>query len=479
MIDVKSPEDRSLVESVYRAEQDHVFLWWGELSEVSRRKLLDQLRIVDFEQLEQLKTLIASSHDPQPLGRIEPPEIIPIPEQSGKIQRAQIRARTRAHKRGEDFIREGKLGVLLVAGGQGTRLGFDGPKGAFPIGPVTQKTLFGWHAEKILAASRNYGVSIPWFIMTSATNDDETRAHFEANRYYGFPPEAVFFFRQRMMPALDGQGKLIMDTKDHFFESPNGHGGSILALKESGALSRMKANGIEAISYFQVDNVLIRIIDPVFTGYHLEAGAQMSSKMVRKTDPHEKVGLFCHEGGKLRVVEYSELTDEDMHKRRPDGTLMYDAGSIAIHMIDTAFAEFEADPFRLPFHVAHKKIPFIDANGRMQKPAEANGYKFETFVFDALDDAERSVVMEISRSEEYSPVKSATGEDSPETARRDLSRLFATWLEDAGVAVERTATGDVAGAIEISPLFAADREAFLAKCPRDLKFEGELVLSSS
>ena len=472
IIDVKSREDKILVEHVVDAGQEHVFQCWEELSEESRKNLLDQLRTVDFRLLQTLKKLIETSRESEPLGKIEPPEIIPIPEDPEAERSAQ-----HARLTGEQALRDGKVAVVLVAGGQGTRLGFDFPKGAFPIGPVSGKTLFEWHSEKILAGGRQYGVTIPWFIMTSGTNDAETRKLFTANDYYGQDPGDVFFFKQRMMPALDETGKLLLDAKDHFFESPNGHGGSLLALMESGAISRMKERSVEIISYFQIDNVLINIIDPVFIGYHAEAGAEMSSKMVRKIDPMEKVGLFCRTGGGLKVIEYSELKPEDMKRRRPDGSLMYDAGSIAIHAINVDFVESEVEEgFKLPYHVAHKKIPYIDSEGKLQKPSDPNGYKFETFVFDALMDTERSVVMEISREEEYSTLKNRTGDCSPETARRDMCKRFGRWLEEAGVAVARNDRGDVDGLIEISPLFATDRERFIKKCPPDLKFERKLYL---
>jgi UDP-N-acetylglucosamine/UDP-N-acetylgalactosamine diphosphorylase len=467
-----SQEDRDLIERVHQEDQDHVFRWWDGLSNSSRRKLLKQLRSIDFVQLKRLRQRIETFHEPEPLGRIDPPNVIPLPEDPESSQSAE-----RARSIGEKLLRNSKVAAVLVAGGQGTRLGFEGPKGAFPIGPVTGKTLFQWHAEKILARNRQYGVTIPWFIMTSETNDAETRTLFEQDDYYGHDPQDIFFFKQRMMPALDDKGKFLLDAKDHFFESPNGHGGCLLALEESGATARMKERGIEVISYFQVDNVLINPVDPLFLGYHTEAGAQMSSKMVRKTDPAEKVGLFCLSEGQLKVVEYSELTVEDANRRKPDGSLLYDAGSIAIHAIEVDFVETEVrGGFKLPYHVAHKKIAYLDKQGRMQQPSAPNGFKFETFIFDAILDTTQSVIMEISRKEEYSPVKNATGENSPDTARRDLSNHFGRWMEQAGLDVPRNAEGDVDGLIEISPLYAADQEQFMKKCPDDLRFSEKIYL---
>ena len=465
------PAVRVVFERVAQAGQGHVFRWWGVLDAEARSRLVNQLSSIDFELLERLSRQLRSKQA-DTLGHLEPPEVIAIPRTEKERRQAEEARRT-----GEALIRAGKVAAFLVAGGQGTRLGYDGPKGLFPIGPVTGKSLFEMHAEKILAASRTYETPIPWYIMTSETNDAETQAFFAENDFFGLGRDDVVFFRQKMIPALDADGKLILDAKDHVFLNPNGHGGSLLALVEGGAVDDMKARGIEVISYFQVDNVLIKIVDPVFIGHHAQAEAGMSSKMVMKRDAREKVGVFGMVDGKLRVVEYSDMTREDMEARNADGGLTYGAGSIAIHLIDVSFVEAEVrDGFRLPYHVAHKKIPCLNEEGDQILPDVPNGYKFEAFVFDALADAPRSVVMEVAREEEFSPVKNREGEDSPETAKRDLSNAFGRWLEAAGVAVPRTEGGDVDGWIEISPLYADGLEAFVEKAPRHLAFEHSLLI---
>lgn len=462
-----------LISKVQSEGQGHVLRWWDTLSEESRERLSAQLRGIDFDSIRDLReTLQDYIRGGRDLPQLDPPEIIPVP--GTPEQRAEAEEVRRA---GEEAIRRGRTAAFLVAGGQGTRLGYDGPKGLYPIGPVSNKTLFQMHAEKIIAASRHYGVIIPWMIMTSGSNDLETRRYFEEQNYFGMSKDDVIFFSQRMLPALDAEGKLLLDAKDHLFMNPNGHGGSLLALVESGALNEMRKRGVDCVSYFQVDNVLIRIIDPLFIGYHILHGSQMSSKMVPKRNASEKVGVFARIDGRLRVIEYSDMRPEELEAALPDGRLKYRAGSIAIHLLDLSFVESEVkDGFRLPYHVAHKKIPVIDANGDRKTPEEPNGFKFETFVFDALADAERAVVMEVVREEEFSPVKNKRGEDSPATARRDLTNYFGRWLEAAGIRAPGSEDGRAGGHVEISPLYAMDQETFIRKAPKNLVCSRDIYL---
>ncbi len=455
--------------------QEHVLRFWDELTDEQKEGFLNQLESIDLELItglaEQFVRNPASAVPPD--RKLSPPHVIPVP-----VTEEQKRAAEEAKKVGERVLREGKVGVILVAGGQGTRLGYPGPKGKYPITPVKKKTLFQFHAEKILALSRRYGTSIPWYIMTSEANDAETREFFAANRYFGLNPADVFFFRQDMIPAVDENGRLFLERKDRVFTNPNGHGGTLLALKKSGALQDMRRRGIEELFYFQVDNVLIKICDPVFIGYHVQADAEMSCKVVPKRDPYEKVGVVGYLNGKLTIIEYSDLSEEEMLARNPDGSLMYNAGSIAIHMLRRQFIEeLTAGEFSLPYHRAHKKIPHIDEKGQLVQPREPNGYKFETFIFDALQYTRNAVIMEVDRTQEFSPVKNASGINSPQTAMQALCNLWGGWLEAAGIAVPRDEhTGDVLGKLEISPLYALDVEEFVQKAPEDLRFRDGLYL---
>ncbi|MFQ5707986.1 MAG: UTP--glucose-1-phosphate uridylyltransferase [bacterium] len=472
-IHAQSQSEREIIQRVHEAGQEHVFRFLNELSSASRRQLFDQLESIDWQMLSQLyRDFIHSPGSHSISGELEPAEVIPIPNSKEQMQAAHAAKLT-----GEAGLRQGRVAAFLVAGGQGTRLGFSGPKGLFPVSPVKQKSLFQLHAEKIKAASRRYGTTIPWYIMTSETNHEETANFFATHEFFGLNAEDIIFFSQDMVPALDPRGKLILDAKDHIFTNPNGHGGSLLSLKKSGALQDMRRRGIDLIFYFQVDNVLVKMCDPVFLGYHIRQGAQMSAKVVSKTDPQEKVGVVGRIDGRLGVIEYSDLSDAEKQARNPDGSLKFAAGNIAIHVLDVAFVEQENQGgLRLPWHVAHKKVPYLDEHGHRIEPEEPNGYKFEAFVFDALGDAESAVILEVKREEEFSPVKNARGVDSPETARQDMSNLFGTWLEKAGVAVPRDAENNVVGNVEVSPLFALDEEEFLQKTTSGLRFTENLYL---
>jgi UDP-N-acetylglucosamine/UDP-N-acetylgalactosamine diphosphorylase len=436
------------------AGQGHVFGFWKDLSEDGRRRLLEQVAEVDFKELSALIQEQVMERRPfnLPPG-LEPAPFIPLP--STPDERAR---RLRMHRLGEELLATGKVAAFVVAGGQGTRLGYDGPKGALAIGPVSERPLFQVFAEAIHAARHAYNASIPWYIMTSRANDRATRDFFETYNFFDLPREDIKFFTQGMMPVVDFQGKLILAGRDQLSWSPDGHGGSIRALARSGMLADMRQRNIDIISYFQVDNPLVPPIDPVFIGCHADAKSDMSSKMARKRDAGEKVGNFCVSGGRLHVVEYSDLPKELAGQRLPDGGLRFTAGSIAIHILDRRFVErlTSAARFALPFHRAEKKIAFIDDQGLPHNPQKPNGIKFETFVFDALPMAERPVVLEIDRAAEFSPVKNADGEDSPATARQDMIRVAARWMEEAGIVVPRGADGEPKFKVEVSPLAAGD-----------------------
>ncbi|RMH62172.1 MAG: UDPGP type 1 family protein [Calditrichaeota bacterium] len=434
-------------------EQTHVLKFWNELNDAERQHLLKQIEQIDFDNLSQLIELTRQQNTTVSREMEE----APIVRLADRVDKDAAMRRL-----GEEALRKGKVAAFLVAGGQGSRLGFDGPKGMYPVTPVKRKSLFQLHAEKIISRARRYDTVIPWYIMTSHSNHKQTVAFFRENRYFGLRPENVFFFRQEMLPAVDEQGKLILDRKDSVFMSPNGHGGALKAMWDSGAVKDMRHRGIEHIFYFQVDNVLTRICEPEYIGYHIAAGADMSNKVVHKAYSGEKMGVICSMEGKTALVEYSDMTDEQMQATDANGGLKYWAGSIAVHMIDVAFVEKETDHgFRLPYHVAHKQIPFVDEQGRVVQPRDKNGYKFETFVFDALNHARATMTLEVERSEEFSALKNGEGLDSPETARRDMNRLYARWLRQAGYPLP--ADDDGATDIEISPLFADEVQALMAR----------------
>jgi len=452
--------------------QGHLFAWWDRLDGEERKTLLDQIDSVDFDLLRTLNdTLVAHAHSPETV-ELEPAPIIRVPGDASEKENAR-----RFEERGEALLADGKVAPLVVAGGQGTRLGFDGPKGAFPIGPLSGKCLFAFFADKVLATQKRFGKTVPWFIMTSPANDLDTRTFFQKYGFFGLKETQVFFFVQGTLPAVDPDGKIFLASPCQLSLSPDGHGGTLRALSASGALDHMVERGISEISYFQVDNVLVRVLDPVFIGAHAMAGAEMSSKVLRKTSPEEKVGVVGVRNGKLGVIEYSDLSPEDMVATGPDGELKYWAGSIAMHMLQVGFIRrLQSAGIRLPFHRADKKVPHIDAQGNRVSPEEPNGIKFESFIFDALEFAANPVTLEVIRREEFSPVKNAAGADSPESARRDLMELYASWLEQAGSTIPRNPDGSLAVKIEISPRVALDRKMALETLRPPPSLKSDLLL---
>ncbi|MGB0373000.1 MAG: UTP--glucose-1-phosphate uridylyltransferase [Opitutales bacterium] len=451
---------QSAIERFQNAGQGHVFAWFNELSEEEQNALLAQADSIDLAEVQDLvDTLVkGSGEDKIDFSALEPSPYEADPTQGGD---AAIWAEAKAA--GEAALKAGRVAAFCVAGGQGTRLGYDGPKGTFPVTPVNAYTLFQVFAEKILAASKAYGVSIPWFIMTSKINHEATVSFFEENDYLGLKKEDVTFFSQGLMPAVDYDGKIILSGKGEIAMTPDGHGGSLRALYRSGATAAMAERGIDIISYFQVDNPLVRCIDPAFVGFHALRQSEMSSKMVKKAYAAEKVGLFCELNGQGCVVEYSDMPQELNDQVDADGNLRFEAGSIAIHILDRAFVErlgSGASDAKMPFHRADKKIPFVDGAGALSKPEKPNGVKFEMFVFDALPFAKNPVVIETLRQDDFSPVKNAEGLDSPKTSREDQMRQFVRWMSAAGIEVSTDETGLPEFDLEISPLFATDADSF-------------------
>jgi len=392
----------------------------------------------------------------------------------------QERRYAQAKELGKELISAGKVAALVVAGGQGTRLGFDGPKGDFPISPVKNKTLFQIFAETIAAVSRKYQTVCAWYIMTSPLNHAETKEIFRRNDYYGLDKKNVFIFQQGTLPNFGFDGKILLADKANIACSPDGHGGSLKALYKSGALEDMKKRGVEFISYWQVDNPLINIFDPLFVGLHALDQAEMSSKAVVKAGPKERVGNFCLVDGRVTVIEYSDLPDNLAEKQNPDGSLVFALGSIAIHIINTSFVEkLNAQGFSLPMHRAVKKIPRIDQQGNLIEPTEPNGIKLESLIFDALPLASKSIILETLRSEEFAPVKNAAGTDSPEVARQMMVARAADWLKSAGFTVPRKDNGSPDCLIEIAPSFAIERDDIKEKLDRipEIKPNDKLYLA--
>jgi UDP-N-acetylglucosamine/UDP-N-acetylgalactosamine diphosphorylase len=452
-----------------RHGQGHILPHLGALEGTRRATLLAQLDSVD---LALVARLVKGGEDAKTdYAAVKPAPYIALGSPAGAA---------RAH--GESLLRAGKVAVFTVAGGQGTRLGWKGPKGTFPATVVTGKPLFRVFAEQIAAAEKRYGRSLPWYIMTSPLNSADTRAFFRDNNWFGRNPADTFLFEQGTMPSITFDGKLILETPSSLALNPDGHGGAIRALHASGALEDMQARGVEHMSYFQVDNPMVRIADPVFLGLHASgegSSGEMSSKMVAKRNAAEKVGVFCEVAGKTAVIEYSDMPAELTNSLDAHGKLRFNAGSIAIHAISVEFMQrLTQGDFALPFHRAKKKVPYwCDTQRKTVEPAEPNAIKFEAFIFDALGLAKKSLVMETSRTEEFAPLKNATGEDSPAWSHQIQSNRNGDWLEKFGVKVPRKPNGDVDARIEIAAETALEADDLAdTELPREIKSGEEVLL---
>jgi UDP-N-acetylglucosamine/UDP-N-acetylgalactosamine diphosphorylase len=443
--------------------QEHVLTGWDRLTPAERAALVGQLAGVDLAELDALYKRKNEPHT------VLPPRdrIAPLPVEAGDAMPPS------AVDAGEEALRNGQVAALVVAGGQGSRLGFEKPKGMFPVGPVTNASLFQIHAEKVLALSRKYGKPVPLLVMTSPATHADTEAFFRENRFFGLPAGQVTFFQQGTMPALDlATGKLLLEKPGSLFLSPNGHGGTLTALADSGLLADLKSRGVRHVFYFQVDNPLVNVAEPGFVGLHVEAGSEASSKVVFKDRPEEKVGVLALVDSRCGIVEYSDMPAEMASERDAAGELVFRAGSPAIHVFSVPFLErVTTGAGRLAYHVARKKVPHHDpATGTMVTPEKENALKFEMFVFDALPLAKRWLAVSARREDEFAPLKNATGPDSPEAVRKAISDRSARWLAAAGVMVPAGVP------VEVRPVFALNTAECAAKLPPGFRVTGPTVL---
>ncbi len=436
-------------------DQSHALNFYAELDDAARAQLLAEIEGVDWPEV---KRLIRTHVKQKPMwtmpGNVQPAPWYPYaPPRDSSLHEKYDKARAL----GEQLIRSGKVAAFTVAGGQGSRLGYEGPKGCYPATPIRELPLFACFAEYLHNIQKRFKCIVPWYVMTSPINDQPTRDFFAEQKHFGLDPAHIMIFPQAMFPAIDMHtGKVLLAAKHSLALSPNGHGGSLKALYASGAIADMQKRGVEHISYTQVDNPIVRMIDPLFLGLHAMDDAQMSSKMLPKCEPMEKLGNFCTVDGKMTVIEYSNLPEELAHQRTPDGELRFRAGSIAIHAIRVDFVaslNTSADGFALPWNRAEKKVACIDpVTAKPIDPATPNAVKLETFVFDALPMTRSSVLYETDRQDEFAPIKNASAPgvaDSPQTSKAIQTARAAAWLEAKGCKVARGAEGEPLAVIEI------------------------------
>jgi len=447
------PQVAELRQKAEAAGQSHLFDRWTQLSAAEQESLLEQARCLDFNLLSKLwKEGVPSFSSDSPAANLAQRarplrQIVRTPRSSTEMQMQQ-----EARECGESLLREGRVAVILVAGGEGTRLGVAGPKGMYPIGPVSGSSLYQILAEQVLALTGRFGRKIPFLVMTSHATDQATHAFFANHKWFGLDPDSVQFLRQGVMPAVDREtGQILMNGPGTLIMNPNGHGGLLEALQSSGAFDRLEQQGIDLLFYHQVDNPLVHVADPVMLGLHHQQHAQLTVKVVAKQTPEEKMGVLTEIDGQVRIIEYSDLTAEDVHRTTAEGDLLFWAGNTAIHVFDrNTMQQIAVAEESLPYHRAIKKVSHLDGSGNWVVPTAENATKYERFIFDVLPLVRNCLVMEVDRDEEFCPLKNSVGEFSPEHVQRAMISRSLRWLSTRCEVPKST------DPVEISPLFALD-----------------------
>ncbi|KAL2271033.1 hypothetical protein VTJ83DRAFT_404 [Remersonia thermophila] len=481
-----TPEQLAALKSKYEAAgQGQVFTFYDSLSSEEKTALYKQLAAFDPDYI---NAIAAKALAPPANDAAKPSSLEPLPDSArASILDSSPDDIARWYGQGLDLIAANKVGVVLMAGGQGTRLGSSAPKGCFDIGLPSSKSLFQIQAERIrkieeLAAAKAgvpaASVSVPWYVMTSGPTRGPTEAFFREKQYFGLRPDNVFIFEQGVLPCISNDGKILLESRGRVAVAPDGNGGIYNALVASGVLDDMKRRGVEHVHAYCVDNCLVRVADPVFIGFSAAAGVDIATKVVRKRNAAESVGLIVAKNGRPDVVEYSEIDPAVAAEEEPDqpGVLRFRAANIVNHYYSVAFlATIPQWAKSLPHHVARKKIPYadLDNGGETVKPAKPNGIKLEQFVFDVFPQLElsRFACLEVRREDEFSPLKNArgTGEDDPDTSRKDILEQGLRWLQAAGAEVQ-LAEGQPG--VEVSPLLSYGGEGLE-------KYKGQTITSAA
>lgn len=377
--------------------------------EKEKQDFLNSILTVDFNQIEKLYASCKESKDFSN-SKIEPIDYV----DKSKLSKEDYE---KYEKIGSKKIKEGKLAVVTMAGGQGTRLGHTGPKGTYDLGLDTHKSIFEILCDTLKEAREKYKVDIPWYIMTSDENNAETEDFFKKNNYFGYPEKCITFFKQGKLPMLSTEGKILLNEKGEIKEAADGHGGIFQSMLKDGVIYDMKARGIEWVFIGGVDNVLVKMVDSVLIGLAEEKHVLAAGKSIVKAGPKEKVGVFCKKNGKPSVIEYSEISEEMAAETTADGELKYGESHILCNLFNIKAIE-KISKMELPYHVAFKKAKYLDKDGNVVSPTEPNAYKFEAFLFDAFESLDDMAILRVKREDEFAPVKNAEGVDSPETARK-------------------------------------------------------------
>ncbi len=428
-------------------DQQQVLQHWNDLTDRERQSLVSQLTQIDFHRLRRLVAEGARHEDWDAVAaRAEPPPAV------RRDRPGDSAARRTARRLGEEALSEGRVGAILVAGGQGTRLGFPHPKGIFPIGPVSRASLFQIHFERLRAVAGRFGSSMALYLMTSPATHDETIRYLNDHQRFGYPDQDLVVFCQGVMPAVDAAtGKILLESPGRIAFSPDGHGGVVAALQKSGAVEDMQRRGVRELFYFQVDNPLAPVCDPEVIGHHIHSGSEISTLAVAKDSPHDRLGNIVRVDGRVRIIEYINMPDEAARKKAADGGLLFWAGNTGVHVFNTAFLkQMSQSDTSLPFHASRKRVPFVDSRAQRIEPDQPNALKFERFVFDLMPAARESIVIEVDRHATFAPLKNADDQsrDTPSSVREQMMHVHRAWLRSAGARID----DDVV--VEISPLYA-------------------------
>lgn len=472
----QAPDKQKLAALLEPTGQGQLLAFWEELDANQQVSLAAQIESLDFGLIASLYRGEVDQPDWAELSRraTPPPAIRWAERVSGSGGDLGITDEA-ATRRGAEALRAGRVGVILTAGGQGSRLGFELPKSLYPIGPISSASLLQIHVEKIRAIATRYGVAVPLYLMTSPATHDDTVKFLAENNNFGLDHADLVVFCQGTMPAVDIEtGKLLLSEKGQLFRSPDGHGGTIAGLAASGAIDHMAARGIEQLLYFQVDNPLAPICDPALVGYHLLADSELTSLAIAKQQPQDRLGNFAMIDGRLHVIEYSDLPEDIAKLRNEQGGLKFWAGSIAVHIFDRSLLERAfALSDTLPFHIAKKKVTHIDATGDPVTPLAPNALKFEKFIFDLLPAAERPIVVEYAEEDCFAPLKNAPGaeKDTAEYVQGMMLDMHRRWLEAAGAHIGKSVD------VEIGPLYALDATEVAQRIEPGQSFDESTYLS--
>ncbi|MCR5146637.1 MAG: UTP--glucose-1-phosphate uridylyltransferase [Clostridia bacterium] len=404
------------IEILKKYNQEHIIDWMNKLNEEEKNALVNQVLNLNVKEVVDLYNNLSKTFEigDKKIEKISAIDIDKLNEEEFKKYK----------NIGADVIAQGKYAVVTMAGGQGTRLGHSGPKGTFKVNVKTgEKYLFQIIVEALQNANKKYDVIIPWYIMTSEENNDQTLAFLESNNYFGYPKESVKLFKQGKAPLISTEGKLLIAENKLIKEASDGNGSIYKSLKKDGMLEDMKKNNIEWVFVGGVDNILLKIVDPLLVGITINQGNKIASKSVIKTNPREKAGVFCKIDGKPGIIEYSELPEEMVEEVDEHGDLVYGDVNILSHLFNIEALKELAEK-NLPYHIAEKKSNYLDENGSLVVPEGKNVYKFESFIFDAFSNYDSMSILRVKREEEFAPIKNAEGNDSPETAIKLYNARF-------------------------------------------------------